>query len=152
MVKTGRRPFYNLSNPLVVRGCRKIFEVGKRLSLVVLCFGRVRRVCSCIENLLPTKLVGRRFSWSLIGLPIIGNQWRTGCRPVSDGHYEWTCMNVCICMKIAYFQYCHGHIIVKTSHWHFTTFDNRCLIRRLVAMSAVVKLFSEGCQSLATSC
>ena len=79
------QPLKTSVRQLVVRGCRKVFWSRQKVANGCYRLWSAGDFCNRIGNLLPTKLVGRRFSWSLIRRPIIGDRTRTGCRSVSDG-------------------------------------------------------------------
>ena len=80
-------------------GCRKVSWSRQKVvtcrRLDVIISGRLEVFAAASNtNLLTTKLVGRRFSWCLIGRQIIGDRSRTGVRPVSDG--QWLCLSKCL--------------------------------------------------------
>ena len=71
--------------------------------------------CSCIENLLPTKLVGRRFPWPLNrspnnlrpirGLVVLDKQRTFHITIFSIGTYEYNNKKCKLCILIAFCQY-----------------------------------------------
>ena len=105
-VKTGRRPFYNLSKPLFGSWLseveERLFQVGKRLSLVVKKFGWLKVFEAVSKNFC-------RPYWALEGLLVFKNRrplvdWLPTCFRLTTtlNNLElgplWICTNFCIIM------------------------------------------------------